>query len=201
LFGELDANGGIVVALGDGRLQDRIDAVVSEREQLIATRARPLTGVSEFPNLHEERPDRRPYGREFPVRRWGASYEALRNDPAASPVFVATLGTVAQHTARATFLTNLLAAGGVDAVIAGATADVAEVLAAYDAAGQPDVVALAGPDDLYDERAAETIEALRGAGARHVILAGKPRDLKVDDSAAMGVDALAFLRRTREVLG
>jgi methylmalonyl-CoA mutase len=85
-------------------------------------------------------------------------------------------------------------------VSAGATADVAEVLAAYDAAGQPDVVALAGPDDLYTERGAETIEALRGAGARHVILAGKPRDLKVDDSAAMGVDALEFLRRTREAL-
>ena len=61
--------------------------------------------------------------------------------------------------------------------------------------------ALAGPDDLYAERGAETIEALRGAGAKHVILAGKPKDLKVDDSAAVGADALAFLQRTREALG
>jgi methylmalonyl-CoA mutase len=200
LFGELDADGGIVAALADGLLHDRIDEIVAERERLIATRAKPLTGVSEFPNLAEDPLDRRPYGRSFPVRRWGASYEALRAEPAASPVFVATLGTVAQHTARATFLTNLLAAGGVDATIAGATVDVAEVLAAYTAAGQPEVVALAGPDDLYAERGADTIEALRGAGARHVILAGKPRDLKVDDSAAMGVDALEFLHRTREAL-
>ena len=199
-FGQLDADGGIVTALADGRLRDRIDEVVAQREQLIATRTRPLTGVSEFPNLKEEPLDRRPYGRSFPVRRWGASYEALRSAPAASPVFVATLGSVAQHTSRATFLTNLLAAGGVDAAIAGATADVADVLAAYNAAGQPDVVALAGPDDLYAERGAETIEALRTAGARHVILAGNPKDLAVDDSAAMGVDALAFLRRTREAL-
>ena len=86
-------------------------------------------------------------------------------------------------------------------MVAGATANVAEVLAAYDAADKPDVVALAGPDDLYAERGAETIEALRSAGARHVILAGRPRDLTVDDSAAMGVDALDFLRRTREALG
>jgi len=200
LFGELDADGGIVAAVADGRLRNGIDDVVAERERLIGTRARPLTGVSEFPNLHEERPERRPYGRSFPVRRWGASYEALRAEPAASPVFVATLGSVAQHTARATFLTNLLAAGGVDATVAGATADVAQVLAAYDKAGQPAVVALAGPDDLYAERGAETIEALRGAGARHVILAGRQRDLKVDDSAAMGVDALEFLHRTREAL-
>jgi methylmalonyl-CoA mutase len=200
LFGELDADGGILAALSDGRLQARIDAVVAERERLVATRAKPLTGVSEFPNLHEEPLDRRAYGRSFPVRRWGASFEALRSEPAGSPVFVATLGTVAQHTARATFLTNLLAAGGVDASVAGATADVAEVLEAYKAAEQPGVVALAGPDDLYAERGAETIAALRGAGARHVILAGKPRDLEVDDSAAMGVDALAFLHRTREAL-
>ena len=115
-------------------------------------------------------------------------------------MFVATLGTVAQHTARATFLSNLLAAGGVEVSTAGPTAGVADVLAAYDAAGQLDVVALAGPDDLYAERGVETIEALRGAGARHVILAGKPKDLSVDDSAATGVDALAFLRRTREAL-
>lgn len=200
-FGEFDTDGGIVAALTDGRLRDRIEAIVAERERLIGTRAKPLTGVSEFPNLSEERPERRPYGREFPVLRWGASYEALRDDPAATPVFVATLGTVAQHTARATFLTNLLAAGGVDSTIAGATADTTEVLAAYEAAGQPAVVALAGPDDLYAERGAQTIEALRGAGARHVILAGKPRDFEVDDSAAMGVDALEFLHRTREVLG
>ncbi|HUS21902.1 MAG TPA: methylmalonyl-CoA mutase family protein, partial [Aeromicrobium sp.] len=198
--GEFDANGGIVAALADGRLHNRIDEIVAERERLIATRAKPLTGVTEFPHLAETPLERNPYGRSFPVRRWGASFEALRSQPAASPVFVATLGTVAQHTARATFLTNLLAAGGVDSTVAGATADVAQVLAAYDAAGQPGVVALAGSDDLYAERAAETIEALRGAGARHVILAGRPRDLSVDDSAAKGVDALAFLRRTREAL-
>ena len=200
LFGELDADGGIVAALADGRLHDKIDEVVAQREQLVATRAKPLTGVSEFPNLHEERPERRPYGRSFPVRRWGASYEALRAEPATAPVFLATLGTVAQHTARASFLSNLLAAGGVSVDVAGATSDVADVLAAYEKAGQPVVVALAGPDDLYAERGAETIEALRDAGARHVILAGKPRDLKVDDSAATGVDALAFLHRTREAL-
>ena len=74
------------------------------------------------------------------------------------------------------------------------------MLAAYDKAGQPAVVALAGPDDLYAERGAETIDALRGAGAKYVILAGKARDLAVDDAAAMGVDALAFLHRTREAL-
>ena len=203
-FGELDADGGVVAAIVDGRLSGRIEAVVADRERLIATRAMPLTGVSEFPDLAEAKLERRPYGREFPVRRWGASYEALRNDPASAPVFLATLGPVAQHTARATFISNLFAAGGVGVVAAGATGDVAAVVAAYEAAGRPAVVALTGPDDLYAERGSETIEALRAAGAKHVIVAGKPRDLPirdlVDDSAAVGVDALAFLGRTREAL-
>lgn len=200
LFVELDADGGVVAAIADGRLGSRIDAVVAERERLVATRALPLTGVSEFPDLTEATLERRPYGRVFPVHRWGASYEALRNEPAAAPVFLASLGTVAQHTARATFISNLFAAGGVGVVSAGATSDAAAVVAAYEAAGCPAVVALAGPDDLYAERGAETIEALRDAGAKRIIVAGKPRDLAVDDSAAVGVDALAFLDRTRGAL-
>ena len=63
-------------------------------------------------------------------------------------MFLATLGTVAQHTARATFATNLLAAGGIAADLAGATKDADELVAAYD--GQP-VVCLAGSDQAYAE--------------------------------------------------
>jgi methylmalonyl-CoA mutase len=81
--------------------------------------------------------------------------------------------------------------------VAGATEGVDDVLAAYD--GQP-VVCLAGADTTYAEWGAALVAALREAGARHVILAGKPGDLDVDDSCAVGVDALDFLRRTREKL-
>lgn len=181
-----------------------LDALIAEtaeqRASKIATRELPLTGVTEFPNLAEELPERRPYPVAAAVHRYGADFEALRDEPAGTPVFLATLGTVAQHTARATFLSNLLAAGGVAVTTAGATASTAEVITAYAQAGSPPVAALTGTDDLYAERGAETIDALRAAGAKRVIVAGRPRDLAVDDSAAMGVDALAFLRRTREAL-
>lgn len=196
LFGELDADGGIVAAIADGRLSDRIDAVVAKREQLVATRVKPLTGVSEFPNLQEQNPERQPYGRPVDVRRWGASYEELRAQPAEQEVFLATLGSVAQHTARATFASNLFAAGGVDVDVAGATSDAESLVEQY--AGQS-VACLAGTDAAYDEWGAEAAAALRDAGVRRVIVAGKQREW-ADDSAAMGVDALAFLRRTREAL-
>jgi hypothetical protein len=64
-------------------------------------------------------------------------------------------------------------------------------------------VCLVGADAAYAEWGADAIAALRKSGAKHVILAGKPGDRTVaadliDDSCAMGVDAIAFLTRTRE---
>jgi len=135
------------------------------------------------------------------VRRYGWAFEELRDNPVATPVFLATLGTVAAHTARATFISNLLAAGGIDVVNPGAHESLEALLASYTGpdGGQP-VVCLVGNDAAYADTGAQTVSALREAGAKWVIVAGKPGDLGVDDSAAMGVDALDFLARTREQL-
>ncbi|MEZ5091486.1 methylmalonyl-CoA mutase family protein [Nocardioides sp.] len=196
----LEASGGVLGAWADGSLQARVDEVVAARDRDVATRRRPLTGVSEFPNLAETLPERA--GGPDPVRRYGAAYEAMRDAPASSPVFLATMGSVAAHSPRALFATNLFAAGGVGVEVAGATGGADDVVAAY--AGQP-VVCLAGPDAAYAEWGPPLVAALRGAGATRVILAGKPGEGSVpaelvDDSCAVGVDAVAFLTRTREAL-
>lgn len=179
--------------------RERIAAVAAKREAGIARRKLPITGVSEFPNLAETLPERAPDPLNDRVRRYGASFEALRDQPAAKPVFLATLGTIAQHTARATFISNLFAAGGIAVEVAGPTSGVEDLLASY--TGQA-VVCLAGTDAAYGEWGAAAVAALREAGAQHVIIAGKPDavEAEVDDAAAMGVDALAFLTATREKL-
>ncbi|MDN5744046.1 MAG: methylmalonyl-CoA mutase family protein [Nocardioidaceae bacterium] len=177
----------------------RIAAVVEERDTDIARRKRPLTGLSEFPNLSETLPERAADPLNDRVRRYGAAFEALRDEPATQPIFLATLGSIAQHTARATFVSNLLAAGGIDVEVAGATSDAEELVAVYRAAHAPSLVCLAGTDATYQEWGAQAASALREAGATRVIVAGKPADY-ADDSAAMGIDALAFLNRTREAL-
>lgn len=202
-FGAIEAAGGIAAVIADGSLAAQIAATAEERRRQIATRERPLTGVTEFPNLRETLPERRPHppgARD--VARYGADFEALRDQPAAQTVFLATLGPVSAHTARASFVSNLFAAGGIDTVAAGATDNADALVAAYD--GSP-VVCLAGADRAYAEWGGAAIDALRAAGARWVILAGTPRidattSLAVDDSAAVGVDALAFLHTTREKL-
>jgi methylmalonyl-CoA mutase len=198
-LGRLEEAGGVLAATEQGSLRARIEEVVAERDRQIARRERPLTGLTEFPHLHERLPERRPYADGGPaVRPYGQAFEALRDDPAPHPVFLATMGTVAAHTARAAFATNLLAAGGVDVVNHGRHDDVAAVLEHYD--GQP-VVCLVGADPAYAAWGAELADALRAAGAAHVVLAGRPVEgVDVDDTCARGVDALDFLRRTRERL-
>lgn len=194
---KIEAAGGL--AADDG-LAARIAEVAAVRDEQVAQRKRPLTGVSEFPNLGETLPERpaSPVGEG--VRRYGHAFEALRDEPAAAPVFLATMGTVAAHTARATFATNLFAAGGVAVEAAGPTDGVESALAAYKSSGVASgVVCLAGPDAAYADWGTALVTALRDAGAQHVIIAGKQID-GVDDSCAMGVDALAFLARTREAL-
>jgi methylmalonyl-CoA mutase len=190
----IDAAGGVVAALDDGSLLGRVAEVAARRDRDVATRKRPLTGLSEFPNLTETLPTRA--GEGDGVRRYGAAFEALRAEPAVSTVFLATLGPVAAHTARAGFAGNLLAAGGVAVDAAGATDGVDDVVAAY--AGQT-VVCLAGTDASYAEWGREAAEALRTKGATRVIVAGRPTEW-ADDSCALGVDAIDFLTRTREAL-
>ena len=195
-LGRLDAAGGVVAAVDDGSLLARIDETVARRESEVARRRRPITGLTEFPDLAETLPHRFPDLGAAPVRRYGASFEALRDDPATTHVFLATLGTIAAHTARATFATNLFAAGGIDVDVAGATTGTADVLAAYD--GQP-VACLAGADAAYAAWGVDAAQALREAGAGWILVAGKPME-GTDDACAVGVDALEFLTRTREKL-
>jgi methylmalonyl-CoA mutase len=201
-FSTIEAAGGARATLADGSLAARIEKVVVDRERQIALRKRPLTGLTEFPNLGETLPQRRPYAAGARVvRPWGHAFEELRDNPSGT-VFLATMGTVAAHTARATFASNLLAAGGIATVNSGRNDDVEAVLTAYRGpdGGQP-VVCLTGNDKAYAAWGADLVAALRDAGAQWVILAGKPIEgLAVDDTCAMGVDALDFLNRTREKL-
>lgn len=185
------------VAAGLPGLRARIATVVAERDQQIALRKRPVTGVSEFPNLGETLPVRAPYaGGGRRVRPYGHAFEALRDEPVHAPVYLATMGKISAHTARATFATNLFASGGIAVVNEGRHDDTEAVLSHY--SGEQ-VVCLVGTDPAYAEWGTSLANALREKGARHLIVAGRPLE-GCDDSCAMGVDALDFLTRTRERL-
>lgn len=53
LFQEIEREGGILKSLRGNALQARIATVRATRDKAIATRKEPITGTSEFPNIHE----------------------------------------------------------------------------------------------------------------------------------------------------
>uniref|UniRef100_UPI0003630A74 methylmalonyl-CoA mutase subunit beta n=1 Tax=Nocardiopsis halotolerans TaxID=124252 RepID=UPI0003630A74 len=179
---ELEAAGGAAEAVEHGLLRERVDAVWARRRLDLAHRRAPLTGVSEFPNPDEvplvrpadpargtSRATPRPDG--FPVRRYADDYEALRDrsdtqagDTGHRPTaFLATLGPVAAHTARASFAANLLAAGGIASHDPGPL-DGAEAAADAFAASGSRVAVLCSSDAVYAEQAEAAARALRAAG-------------------------------------
>ena len=116
-------------------------------------------------------------------------------------MFLATLGPVAVHTARASFAANLFEAGGLATPRSGTSTDPDEVAAAFTASGAA-LACLASSDKVYADAAAPVAAALRAAGARKVWLAGKPGDHDdVDGYVYAGCDALAVLREAHELAG
>ncbi|WP_431868456.1 methylmalonyl-CoA mutase family protein [Nocardiopsis eucommiae] len=217
-FQETERAGGIGAAIEHGELRAAVDRVWERRRHDLARRTAPLTGVSEFPDPHEKplvrEPDparRRPVPGGFPARRYAQDYEALRDRSDAHTAttghrpgaFLVTLGPVAAHTARASFATNLLAAGGIEADDPGPIDDAPSAARAFAESGSR-VAVICSSDRLYDEHAEDVARALKGAGARRVLLAGAPRDAYreagVDSFVHRGCDAVALLTDLLDVI-
>jgi methylmalonyl-CoA mutase len=203
-FTEIERAGGLAAALDSGLVRDRLAAAWATRAERLAHRSEAITGVSEFPNLAEQLPSRRPAAAAqpsggLPRLRAAQEFEELRDraDAAAERprVYLATIGPVARHTARATFAANLFQAGG----LATPSGDGASGLAD---AGTT-VACICGTDREYGESAAALAAELHAAGATQVWLAGKPSlgvD-GVDGYVYAGCDALDVLRTVHEQLG
>ncbi|GAT64618.1 methylmalonyl-CoA mutase [Planomonospora sphaerica] len=209
-FQEIERAGGMARALESGLVADRLAATRERRAADIARRRFPITGVSEFPNLDERLPERAPRPAApagaggLPVVHHAREFEALRDLADAQEtrpvVFLATIGPVAAHTARASFAANLFQAGGLATVSCGPLTDPGEIAAAFTASGAR-VACLCSGDKLYGEHAEAVAAALAGAGAKRVWLAGRGDHPNVDGNLYAGCDALAVLRETFGDLG
>ncbi|MFG1923434.1 methylmalonyl-CoA mutase family protein [Cryptosporangium sp. NPDC048952] len=180
-----------------------------ERRKNIAHRRDPLTGVSEFPNLTEKLPVRKPAppraSGTLPVVRYGQDFEYLRDaaDKAETrpKIFLATLGPLAAYTARATFAANLFQAGGIETVPAGPNLDPEALAQAFRDSGAKTAV-LCSSDKIYAADGEAAATALTEAGATKVWLAGKRGTLpNVDHYVFSGCDAVEVLTTTLDDLG
>lgn len=180
-FQAIEAHGGFTEAVDF--IAGQIGEIAARRSDDIAHRRTAITGVNEFPNLTE--PSLPQSDSSYSplaagkLVRYAAEFEALRDR---SDAFVARtgsrpqalllpLGPLAENNIRATFASNLLASGGIEAVNPG-TVDAAGVAAAVAEAGAPAVAVICGTDKRYGDEASGVVEAARGAGISRVYLAG-----------------------------
>jgi methylmalonyl-CoA mutase len=139
------------------------------------------------------------------VARYAAGFEALRDRSDAyleatgsrPTVLLLPLGPLAEHNIRATFATNLLASGGIEAVNPG-TVDSAGTADAVSGANGLAVAVICGTDARYGTEAAGVVEAARNAGVSCVLLAGPEKavadaDPKPDDFLTAKIDAVDTL--------
>jgi methylmalonyl-CoA mutase len=222
VFQEIEGAGGLIEALQQGLVQARIAKTWASRSRNIARRRDAITGVSEFPNIAEEIPPApaarppRAAGRvtPLPVIRFAGAFETLREraDAAARrtgarpSIFLAALGSLAEHSPRVSFCKNLFEAGGIAALTPG-TVDAAGVAEAFRASGAA-LACVCGTDERYAEQAADVVKALRSAGPRRLYLAGAVEPLRdaltragVEEFVVAGCDAIEVLERAQKACG
>ena len=151
----------------------------------------------------------------LPRHRFHENFEALRDASdeykkatgAWPTIFLANMGTVAQHTARATFSKNFFEAGGIQALGNDGFAEPAAAAEAFKQSGAK-LAILCGVDALYETQAVSFAAALKQAGVQHLFLAGNPGDRReeyekagIDEFISIGVDVLAVLQSTLVRLG
>ena len=227
-FQEIDKAGGAWSALERGLIQKNVAAVRAEREKAAARRKDAITGTSDYPDLNEKLPavlnvapmappkeaTAKPAAEPLPSIRLAEPFERLRDasDRALAKtgvrpkVFLATLGKLAEFTARAMFAKNFYEAGGIEAVGNDGFKDQAAMVSAFKASGAK-LACLCSSDAVYALQATPAAKTLTAAGAV-VHLAGRPGDHETDWQQAgvkrfiyVGCDALSTLQAAHDILG
>jgi methylmalonyl-CoA mutase len=107
-------------------------------------------------------------------------------------VYLASMGAVAHHTARATYAKNFFEAGGFEVIGNDGFRDAEAAAKAFTASGAS-VAVICSSDKLYPEVVPQVAPKLKAAGARSVVLAGNPGANEAAWRAA-GVDRFIFIK-------
>ena len=218
-FQAIEKAGGLQVALASGSFQTSVLEARAARARKIASRREALTGVSEFPNVHEASVavlDAIPASTPAPAStasprlspcRDAEPFEALRDRADAlkaagnrPSIFLANLGPISAFSARAGFAKNFFEAGGIEALSNDGFESPAKAAEAFAESGAP-LVCICSSDQVYAELAVEAARALAAGGAKRIYLAGRPGELEAALRAAgvaefifVGVDVLSVLQ-------
>ncbi len=136
------------------------------------------------------------------IARDAEGFEALVNRTLELParsIFVAAVGPLPSHKARASWVESFFGAGGLSRAGASAYPDGDAAVAAYQSDAAP-VAIIVAPDAAYADLVPTLAPALRAAGAKRVLIAGRIKDeavtKHVDECVFAGCDVRACLDRT-----
>jgi methylmalonyl-CoA mutase len=225
LFQTIEAKGGMARALESGFIQDEVGKVADARARDIAHGRVELTGVSAFPQLGDDGVKVEPRAPADPIVKGGVSVRPLTPRRLAEPfealrdasdeqlkrtgkrpqVFLACLGGLAVHSTRATWIKNFLAAGGIEAIVSEPLHNSTDAGQAFASSGAQ-VACICSSDKVSAELGDATAGVLKQAGARQLLLAGRPKEQEaalksagVDVFVFAGCDAVATLARLQEI--
>lgn len=151
----------------------------------------------------------------LPVRRDAARFEALRaraeshaaTSGKAPSAFLANLGPIPKHKARASFTSGFMNAGGI-AVLDNEGFPAPEAAATAFKQSGANLVVICGGDDQYPEWVPQLAPALAQAGALEILVAGRPGEHEAAWKSAgvtgfifMGADVAAVLASLLDRLG
>ena len=240
-FRELERDGGVRRLLEPGVAEGWLEPARVRRAELLARRAEPLLGVTQHvvldpasppaPDAPSERIGERlgservaelagstPLTERVPLasHRDAAPYEALRAATAAMDpvpkVFLANLGRLRDHKARAVFAADTLAVAGVASISGAGTPTVTGGAVVMQVAEQfrdsgSSIACVCGSDEAYAEHGIDVVRSLLAAGASVVLLASKPLEDAGDWTSAgltefvhRGSNLLQLFERLREAL-
>lgn len=262
---EIERQGGMSKALLSGWVAEQIDSAFAPRAKDIASRKEGITGVSEFPNISEEKIDHQPTDPEtlkkqaikqiaanrktldslaglscsseisavvdaahegatigqmaealgfhaestsiapIEAHSFAEPYEELRDASDAWQlanghrplIFLANMGPIAHHTARATYSKSFFEAGGFEVLSNEGFQDSDSAIQAFKESGAS-IAVICSSDKLYPDYVPDVSAKLKTAGARTVVLAGRPGDNE-DNWRAAGVDRFIYI--SCDVLG
>jgi len=209
-FQQIESAGGVWRALESDLIQSNVAAIRAERQKAVALGDDILTGTNAFPDIDETPPavlavkprtvvDEGPAqageqvtARPLPRLRLAEPFEELRDRSdrilaatgARPKVFLATLGTPAQFTARFNFAKNFFEAGGIEAITDDGFASPAEMAAALRRSGAL-IACLCSSDEVYARQAVGAAETLAPL-VKHLYLAGRPKEQAALKQAGVG---------------
>ncbi len=223
IFQDIEARGGLLECLQSGFIQETIAKTADARAKSIATVRQELTGVNAFPLLGDDGvhtepwpaaspSDAKPAITVTPLRphRLAEAFEALRDLADAKggyKVFLASMGEIADHNIRTTWTKNYLAAGGITTLVSDGYKTPEAAAEAFRSSGAS-AACICSSDAINATLAEPVAKALKDAGAKLVLMAGRPGESEkalkaagVDQFLFAGVDAVATLSGLQQKLG